>query len=120
MRLLQNLAKGRIQSTLKKSAEHRCRYTEDRDCQVLWSVGLHNESDLASLLQRAGEAGIPTQDISSLQEAQVSVPVLRSTDWKQYWCQAAGLGPEETCMMKSHLQCNCMAGIPTQDLLSLQ
>ncbi|CAK0786451.1 hypothetical protein CVIRNUC_009664 [Coccomyxa viridis] len=53
--------------------ELRHRYTEDRDCQVLWSVGLHNESDLASLLQRAGEAGIPTQDISSLQEAQVHV-----------------------------------------------
>ena len=93
MRLLQNLAKGRIQSTLKKSAEHRCRYTEDRDCQVLWSVGLHNESDLASLLQRAGEAGIPTQDISSLQEAQVSVPVLRSTDWEAVLVPSCRAGP---------------------------
>ena len=40
---------------------------------MLWSVGLHNESDLAVLLQRAGKAGTPTQDISSLQEAQVYV-----------------------------------------------
>ena len=56
-----------------------CRYTEDRDCQVLWSVGLQNESDLASLLQRAGEAGIPTQDISSLQEAQVTRRFLHAT-----------------------------------------
>ncbi len=45
---------------------------------MLWSVGLHNESDLASLLQRAGEAGIPTQDISSLQEAQVTHALLHS------------------------------------------
>ena len=45
---------------------------------MLWSVGLHNESDLASLLQRAGEAGIPTQDISSLQEAQVHNGLLHS------------------------------------------
>ena len=54
---------------------HSCarRYTEDRDCQVLWSVGLQSESDLASLLSRVSEAGIPTQDISSLEEAQVGL-----------------------------------------------
>ena len=45
---------------------------------MLWSVGLHNESDLVSLLQCAGEAGIPTQDISSLQEAQVDCRFLHS------------------------------------------
>ena len=49
------------------------RYTEDRDCQVLWSVGLQSESDLTSLLSRVSEAGIPTQDISSLEEAQVGL-----------------------------------------------
>ena len=69
------MATGRIHAALTNGAEVDRRYTEDRDCQVLWSVGLHNESDLASLLQRAGEAGIPTQDISSLQEAQVTVSI---------------------------------------------
>ncbi|CAL8464367.1 g3902 [Coccomyxa elongata] len=53
--------------------ELRHRYTEDRECQVLWSVGLRNESDLGSLLKRVNAAGIPTQDISGLEEAQVHV-----------------------------------------------
>jgi hypothetical protein len=38
---------------------------------VLWSVGLRNESDLASVLERVTAGGTPTQDISSIEEAQV-------------------------------------------------
>ncbi|KAK9904777.1 hypothetical protein WJX75_002298 [Coccomyxa subellipsoidea] len=53
--------------------ELRHRYTEDRECQVLWSVGLRNESDLASVLERVTAGGTPTQDISSIEEAQVHV-----------------------------------------------
>ena len=40
---------------------------------MLWSVGLRNESDLGSLLERINAAGIPTQDISGLEEAQVQL-----------------------------------------------
>ncbi len=59
-----------------KFGAHWGRYTEDRDCQVLWSVGLRTESDLTSVLERVTAAGTPTQDISGIEEAQVFIPVI--------------------------------------------
>ena len=53
-----------------------CRYLEDRNNHVLWSVGVDRASEIGELLNRLQAAAIPTKDISGIEAVQVRLACL--------------------------------------------
>ena len=48
-----------------------CRYSAGEQAHILFSVGIKDASELSSLMQRLNDRNMPTQDLSSIEAAQV-------------------------------------------------
>lgn len=50
-----------------------CRYSAGEQAHILFSVGIKDARELSSLMQRLNDRNMPTQDLSSIEAAQVGV-----------------------------------------------
>lgn len=48
-----------------------CRYSAGDQAHILFSVGIKDATELSSLIQRLNDKGMPTQDLSGIEAAQV-------------------------------------------------
>ncbi|KAL3161440.1 hypothetical protein ABBQ32_010326 [Trebouxia sp. C0010 RCD-2024] len=60
-----------LSDTSQSVTEFKYRYSAGEQAHILFSVGIKDASELSSLMQRLNDRNMPTQDLSSIEAAQV-------------------------------------------------